>query len=173
MVFGTGDTVNIASRMESNSEVLKIHCSEAAANLVMVQDPSLLLIPRGAIPVKGKSKMNTFWVHASNPSKDAGIYMYDRYLYVWGHVDMMHHSLCPSSQLSHSFSSRRVSARRTQSLSLSVPLLSIDQTDSKWCYWWYGRVAEQPSMRIGVSLDIPLNSTSHQERQGDTTWIAL
>jgi hypothetical protein len=61
--------------MESNSEVLKIHCSEAAAKLVMVQDPSLLLIPRGAIPIKGKSKMNTFWVHDSNSSKDAGIYI--------------------------------------------------------------------------------------------------
>ena len=145
VVFGTGDTVNIASRMESNSEVLKIHCSEAAANLVMVQDPSLLLIPRGAIPVKGKSKMNTFWVHASNPSKDAGIYMYDRYLYVWGHVDMMHHSLCPSSQLSH-FSlpdkSLDARARLTQSVCLSVPSLSMDLTDSKWCYWWYGSVLQ-------------------------------
>ena len=66
MGFGTGDTVNTASRMESNSEVLKIHCSEAAAKLVMVQDPSVLLIPRGAIPIKGKMKMNTFWVHESN-----------------------------------------------------------------------------------------------------------
>jgi hypothetical protein len=75
VIFGTGDTVNIASRMESNSEVLKIHCSEAAAKLVMVQDPSLCLSPRGAIPIKGKSKMNTFWVHESNSSKDAGIYI--------------------------------------------------------------------------------------------------
>ncbi len=66
VVFGTGDTVNTASRMESNSEVLKIHCSEAAAKLVMVQDPSLLLIPRDTIPVKGKRKMNTFWVYESN-----------------------------------------------------------------------------------------------------------
>jgi class 3 adenylate cyclase len=63
---GTGDTVNTASRMESNSEVLKILCSEAAAKLVIVQDPSLLLIPRGAIPIKGKMKMKTFWVHESN-----------------------------------------------------------------------------------------------------------
>lgn len=70
VVFGTGDTVNIASRMESTSEVLRINCSEAAAKLVMAQqDPSLLLIPRGAIHVKGKAKMNTFWVHASNSAK--------------------------------------------------------------------------------------------------------
>ncbi len=33
--------------------------------------------------------------------------------------------------------------------------------------------AEHPSMRIGVSLDMPQNSTSHQGRQGDTTEIAL
>jgi hypothetical protein len=33
--------------------------------------------------------------------------------------------------------------------------------------------AEHPSMRIGVSLDMPQNSTSHQKRQGDTTEIAL
>lgn len=80
VVFGTGDTVNTASRMESNSEALRINCSEAAAKLVMVQDPSLLLIPRGAINVKGKAKMNTFWVQASNSSKDAsnaGIYLLD------------------------------------------------------------------------------------------------
>ena len=95
MGFGTGDTVNVASRMESNSEALKIHCSEAAAKLVKVQDPSLSLIPRGAIPIKGKSKMNTFWVHDSNSSKDAsskdGIYMYD--------LDMMQHLLFASSHL--------------------------------------------------------------------------
>ena len=103
--------------------MMKIHCSEAAAKLVMVQDPSLLLIPRGAIPIKGKNKMNTFWVHESNSSKDAGIYIYA--------LDIMQHSLCAISQLSHSFSSDTV-ARAGPSHSPSLaPLLFIDLTDSK------------------------------------------
>ncbi len=48
--------------MESNSEVLRIHCSEAAALLVMKQDPSVKMAFRGKIPVKGKGNMPTYWV---------------------------------------------------------------------------------------------------------------
>ncbi len=107
--------------MESNSEVLKIHCSEAAAKLVMVQDPSLLLIPRGAIPLKGKIKMNTFWVHDSNSSKDAGIYIYA--------LDMMQHSMLALSSPILSLPTR---SRTLDPVYLSlVPSLFIDLTDSK------------------------------------------
>eukprot|EP00173_Palmaria_palmata_P004238 Plantae.Rhodophyta-Palmaria_palmata.ctg5347.p1 GENE.Plantae.Rhodophyta-Palmaria_palmata.ctg5347~~Plantae.Rhodophyta-Palmaria_palmata.ctg5347.p1 ORF type:complete len:218 (-),score=11.41 Plantae.Rhodophyta-Palmaria_palmata.ctg5347:62-673(-) len=53
-----GDTVNIASRMESNSLPGKIHCSEAAAlNLFSTRTTC-----RGPIKVKGKGDMVTYWI---------------------------------------------------------------------------------------------------------------
>ena len=58
-----GDTVNTASRMESNSAENRIHCSETSADLLKVQHPELKLNPRGAIEVKGKGQMKTFWVN--------------------------------------------------------------------------------------------------------------
>lgn len=57
-----GDTVNTASRMESNSKVNRIHCSLAAAELLKVQCPEVPLNYRGEIRIKGKGEMHTFWV---------------------------------------------------------------------------------------------------------------
>lgn len=57
-----GDTVNVASRMESNSEEGRIHCSKASAKQLMKQAPELPCIVRGETPIKGKGKMTTFWV---------------------------------------------------------------------------------------------------------------
>ena len=49
--------------MESTSQVGRIHCSEAAADLLKKQSPStFLLTPRGPIEVKGKGTMQTYWV---------------------------------------------------------------------------------------------------------------
>jgi class 3 adenylate cyclase len=48
-----GDTVNTASRMETNSAPGKVHCSEIAANLLKEQGCKLRLRKRGAIRVKG------------------------------------------------------------------------------------------------------------------------
>jgi len=58
-----GDTVNTASRMESNSAKNLIHCSDASAQLLQEQAPGIRIYPRGAITVKGKGSMKTFWVH--------------------------------------------------------------------------------------------------------------
>lgn len=73
-----GDTVNTASRMESNSEKNRIHCSENSALLLREQCPKIRIFPRGEIEVKGKGMMNTFWVHtegslSSKDSKDGKI----------------------------------------------------------------------------------------------------
>merc|ERR1712183_447820 len=57
-----GDTVNTASRMESNSESMRIHCSKASADLLKYQDPKIRLVSRGKIEVKGKGLMSTYWV---------------------------------------------------------------------------------------------------------------
>jgi class 3 adenylate cyclase len=60
-----GDTVNTASRMESNSKVNSIHCSQAAADLLKKQHPAMPLQCRGEIMVKGKGLMTTYWVQGT------------------------------------------------------------------------------------------------------------
>jgi hypothetical protein len=59
-----GDTVNTASRMESNSSPGRIHCSEDSAKLIQDRAPDIDLISRGSIGVKGKGNMHTFWVQS-------------------------------------------------------------------------------------------------------------
>jgi len=56
-----GDAVNIASRLESNSEVGRIHISEQFAKSIK-QHQEFSIIPRGEINIKGKGSMNTFWL---------------------------------------------------------------------------------------------------------------
>lgn len=60
-----GDTVNTASRMESNSAANQINCSAVAAELLMQQAPLTKMQARGAIPIKGKGEMHTFWVNVT------------------------------------------------------------------------------------------------------------
>jgi len=56
-----GDAVNIASRMESNSEAGRIHISEEFAKSIE-KYAEFSIIPRGEISIKGKGTMNTFWL---------------------------------------------------------------------------------------------------------------
>jgi len=58
-----GDTVNTSSRMESNSMVNRIHCSECSARYLMEQHPNMPLLLRGKISIKGKGEMKTYWVN--------------------------------------------------------------------------------------------------------------
>lgn len=57
-----GDTVNTASRMESNSQKNRIHMSEAAATNLKGQAPELEIECRGRIQIKGKGEQLTFWL---------------------------------------------------------------------------------------------------------------
>jgi adenylate cyclase len=56
-----GDTVNIASRMESASEPLRVNISEITYQLVKPLD-QFVFENRGQIDVKGKGKMNMYFV---------------------------------------------------------------------------------------------------------------
>lgn len=57
-----GDTVNVASRMESTSQKNRIQCSERAAIMLYNQAPDIHVLSRGVVTVKGKGEMSTYWV---------------------------------------------------------------------------------------------------------------
>jgi class 3 adenylate cyclase len=59
-----GDTVNCASRMESNSLPGRVTLSPAAAALLREQAPSAVLTSRGDVPIKGKGAMELFFLDA-------------------------------------------------------------------------------------------------------------
>lgn len=59
----------LPSRMESNSEENKIHCSAAAAALLYEQAPEMHLVSRGIISIKGKGEMETFWLASADNRK--------------------------------------------------------------------------------------------------------
>ncbi|MCX6140519.1 MAG: tetratricopeptide repeat protein, partial [Candidatus Kapabacteria bacterium] len=56
-----GDTVNVASRMESSGEPLKIHISETFADCLQKHGTWNIAF-RGETPVKGKGLMKTYWL---------------------------------------------------------------------------------------------------------------
>ncbi|CAB3242068.1 unnamed protein product [Arctia plantaginis] len=56
-----GDTVNTASRMESNGEPLKIHISPSCKQ-ALDKIGGYVVEPRGTIPIKGKGQVQTYWL---------------------------------------------------------------------------------------------------------------
>ncbi|MBK7577764.1 MAG: tetratricopeptide repeat protein [Ignavibacteria bacterium] len=74
-----GDTVNVASRMESTSEPGKIHVSEALAKALndhknsppsplshaSLERGSYTVVLRGSVDVKGKGAMQTYWLEGA------------------------------------------------------------------------------------------------------------
>jgi serine/threonine protein kinase len=64
-----GDTVNTASRMESNSSQNRILCSMASADILREQSGKFIITHRGEIPVKGKGNMATYWIDMDGKSE--------------------------------------------------------------------------------------------------------
>jgi len=63
-----GDTVNTASRMETNSEANRVNCSAKSAFKLLENScgcADLVVSSRGAIQVKGKGEMQCFWIGRS------------------------------------------------------------------------------------------------------------
>lgn len=56
-----GDTVNTASRIESNGEVDKVNISQSTYELLK-EDTDLLFESRGEIEAKGKGKIGMYFV---------------------------------------------------------------------------------------------------------------
>jgi class 3 adenylate cyclase len=59
-----GDTVNSASRMESNGEASRIHLSEVTAKMLKGRGEHNVEL-RGEIPIKGKGMMTTYWLESA------------------------------------------------------------------------------------------------------------
>ena len=58
-----GDTVNTASRMESNGQKGRIHISQSTADLLTAAGLESWVVPRETkIEAKGKGSMQTYWV---------------------------------------------------------------------------------------------------------------
>lgn len=68
-----GDTVNVASRMESTGEADRIQMTAAAAALVNQDSELASRVQRrpGQVAVKGKSAMHTFWLLTDQDQEDA------------------------------------------------------------------------------------------------------
>mmetsp|Transcript_9667 Transcript_9667/g.15976 ORF Transcript_9667/g.15976 Transcript_9667/m.15976 type:complete len:856 (+) Transcript_9667:262-2829(+) len=62
-----GDTVNTASRMESNGEAGRIHCSGDVAAILQASG-KYVIEERGTIPIKGKGMMTTYWLERAAES---------------------------------------------------------------------------------------------------------
>ncbi|XP_034234224.1 LOW QUALITY PROTEIN: atrial natriuretic peptide receptor 1 [Thrips palmi] len=65
-----GDTVNTASRMESNGEALRIHVS-AATKALLDTFETFELECRGEVEMKGKGRMTTYWLQGEKKSLSA------------------------------------------------------------------------------------------------------
>lgn len=66
-----GDTVNTASRMESNSDSMKIQCAEMTYRMLRDAPNHKFILEKrdGGITVKGKGLMETWWVKGIEKQK--------------------------------------------------------------------------------------------------------
>nr|AEL97641.1 guanylyl cyclase receptor [Bactrocera dorsalis] len=65
-----GDTVNTASRMESNGEALRIHISQNT-KLALDEFGTFITTQRGYVPMKGKGEMLTYWLEGEVPKPES------------------------------------------------------------------------------------------------------
>ncbi|XP_071182085.1 atrial natriuretic peptide receptor 1-like [Mytilus edulis] len=66
-----GDTVNTASRMESNGEAMKIHISNVTANMLS-ENGMFEIVKRGELKIKGKGVMATYWLEGTKQDISSG-----------------------------------------------------------------------------------------------------
>ncbi|XP_071147136.1 soluble guanylate cyclase 89Db-like [Mytilus edulis] len=76
-----GDTVNVASRMESTSKPCMIQMS-TSTKTALEKFPQLLIRERGEMTIKGKGMMKTYWLighrHGSrSPASERVLYEQD------------------------------------------------------------------------------------------------
>ncbi|GFN79873.1 guanylate cyclase [Plakobranchus ocellatus] len=72
-----GDTVNTASRMESNGEALKIHCSSECKTILDLIG-GFYLEERGYVNMKGKGEQLTYWLLGEDRSQRTDLIQSDQ-----------------------------------------------------------------------------------------------
>ncbi|KAJ1358318.1 Receptor-type guanylate cyclase gcy-23 [Parelaphostrongylus tenuis] len=75
-----GDTVNMASRMESTGEPEKIQMSENAREMLRRYYPEFITELRGTVEVKGKGACNTYWLLGKEEIQNASFDEARKYL---------------------------------------------------------------------------------------------
>jgi class 3 adenylate cyclase len=66
-----GDTVNVASRMETTSSAGQIHVSKSTADELIASGMESWIVPRETrIMIKGKGELQTYLVQTKNASDD-------------------------------------------------------------------------------------------------------
>ena len=60
-----GDTVNIASRIESNGEINRVNISQASYDFIK-EDPAFVFEYRGKVMTKGKGEIEMYFVNSKN-----------------------------------------------------------------------------------------------------------
>ena len=63
-----GDTINTASRMQTNGESGKIHISNKSKDLLDIFG-DFVILPRGEVQIKGKGSMKTYWLDSATGNK--------------------------------------------------------------------------------------------------------
>ncbi|XP_047232497.1 guanylate cyclase 2G [Girardinichthys multiradiatus] len=102
-----GDTVNTASRMESNSLPLRIHISQSTAD-ILFQDGSFEMKERGDVEMKGKGVQKTYWLLSKtgfNPTFNSQSLLQGDSLKVQMEKHGVTRSAVPKSQIIHPKSS--------------------------------------------------------------------
>jgi CheY-like chemotaxis protein len=130
-----GDTVNTASRMESNGVAGKIHISAATAGLLR-EGGRHIVVDRGNIEVKGKGIMTTYWLDrateentASNSAAIARTELVVQELLEASHGDKkLYPSLNPASPALSPNSSPSPKQRKSSSLTDTPLYSSMDLT---------------------------------------------
>lgn len=62
-----GDTINTASRMQTNGEAGRIHISQITKSILELFG-TFIMLPRGEVEIKGKGKVKTFWLEGEERS---------------------------------------------------------------------------------------------------------
>ncbi|KAI0212173.1 Guanylate cyclase D [Lamellibrachia satsuma] len=61
-----GDTVNTASRMESNGKPMRIHISQQTRDAICKADDTFIVRPRGQVELKGKGVVTSYWLEGKH-----------------------------------------------------------------------------------------------------------
>ncbi|KAI0212699.1 Guanylate cyclase D [Lamellibrachia satsuma] len=57
-----GDTVNTASRMESNGKPMRIHISQSTRDALLATGDKFIIRERGMVELKGKGWVTSYWL---------------------------------------------------------------------------------------------------------------